>query len=35
MADGRIVEEGVPDGFFKNPQHNRTKKFLGEILASH
>jgi polar amino acid transport system ATP-binding protein len=35
MADGRIVEEGVPESFFKNPRHDRTRKFLGEILASH
>ena len=35
MADGSIVEEAVPETFFKNPQHNRTKKFLGEILSQH
>ncbi|WP_426409030.1 amino acid ABC transporter ATP-binding protein [Bradyrhizobium ganzhouense] len=35
MADGRIVEEGAPESFFKNPQHDRTRKFLGEILAAH
>jgi polar amino acid transport system ATP-binding protein len=33
MADGAIVEEGPPAEFFKNPRHDRTKKFLGEILA--
>ncbi|WP_456632060.1 amino acid ABC transporter ATP-binding protein [Bradyrhizobium sp. URHC0002] len=32
MADGAIVEEAVPETFFKNPRHDRTKKFLGEIL---
>ena len=35
MADGAIVEEAVPETFFKNPQHDRTRKFLGEILSSH
>jgi polar amino acid transport system ATP-binding protein len=35
MADGSIVEEAVPETFFKNPQHDRTKKFLGEILSQH
>jgi polar amino acid transport system ATP-binding protein len=35
MADGSIVEEAVPETFFKNPQHDRTKKFLGEILPQH
>jgi polar amino acid transport system ATP-binding protein len=33
MADGSIVEEGPPAEFFKNPKHERTKKFLGEILS--
>jgi len=35
MADGAIVEEGPPAGFFENPKHERTKKFLGEILPRH
>jgi polar amino acid transport system ATP-binding protein len=35
MADGAIVEEAVPETFFKNPRHDRTKKFLGEILRQH
>jgi len=35
MADGTIVEEGVPETFFGKPQHARTKKFLGEILSRH
>ena len=35
MADGSIVEQAVPETFFKNPQHDRTKKFLGEILSQH
>ena len=35
MAEGSIVEEGPPIEFFKNPQHARTRKFLGEILPQH
>jgi len=35
MAEGSIVEEGPPAEFFKNPQHARTRKFLGEILSQH
>ncbi|MFO1150586.1 MAG: amino acid ABC transporter ATP-binding protein [Alsobacter sp.] len=33
MAQGAIVEEGEPESFFRNPQHQRTRKFLGEILG--
>jgi polar amino acid transport system ATP-binding protein len=32
MADGRLVEEAPPAEFFSNPKHERTRKFLGEIL---
>ncbi|MCF6177900.1 MAG: amino acid ABC transporter ATP-binding protein [Geopsychrobacter sp.] len=32
MDDGYIVEENVPDEFFNNPQHKRTKEFLSQIL---
>ena len=32
MDGGMIVEENSPDEFFDNPQHNRTRKFLGQIL---
>ncbi|MGX4801993.1 amino acid ABC transporter ATP-binding protein [Bradyrhizobium guangdongense] len=35
MAEGQIIEEGGPDNFFRNPQHARTRQFLGEILAHH
>src|SRR5476649_1960210 len=35
MAQGRIVEEGPPAEFFSNPKHERTRKFLGEILPRH
>jgi polar amino acid transport system ATP-binding protein len=29
---GLIVEEGTPDHFFNNAQHDRTKLFLSQIL---
>lgn len=32
MADGEIVEVGTPDHFFENPQEDRTKLFLSQIL---
>lgn len=32
MDLGQIVEEGKPDDFFTNPQHERTKLFLSQIL---
>ncbi|AZO81492.1 glutamine ABC transporter ATP-binding protein [Bosea sp. Tri-39] len=35
MASGAIVEEGAPGEFFGNPRHERTRKFLGEILPRH
>nr|WP_281410835.1 amino acid ABC transporter ATP-binding protein [Rhizobium binae] len=35
MASGEIIEEAKPEIFFKSPQHERTKAFLGEILAHH
>ena len=30
--EGRIVEMGTPQHFFDNPQHERTKLFLSQIL---
>lgn len=30
--EGRIVEENSPEQFFTNPQHERTKLFLSQIL---
>jgi polar amino acid transport system ATP-binding protein len=33
MDRGEIVEEGTPDTFFTNPKHERTRTFLGQILA--
>ncbi len=32
MADGEIVEQNTPEEFFNNPQHERTKVFLDQIL---
>ena len=32
MADGQIVEVGTPDHFFDNPQEDRTKEVLSQIL---
>lgn len=32
MDGGHIVEENVPSDFFANPEHERTKLFLGQIL---
>ncbi len=30
--EGVIMEEGTPDQIFGNPQHERTKLFLSQIL---
>ncbi|MFE2524371.1 amino acid ABC transporter ATP-binding protein [Streptomyces sp. NPDC059382] len=32
MADGKIVEEAVPEQFFSNPRSDRAKDFLSKIL---
>ncbi len=32
VDEGRIIEEGTPDSFFDNPQHERTRVFLSQIL---
>ncbi len=32
MADGEVVEVGTPEHFFQNPQEDRTKLFLSQIL---
>jgi general L-amino acid transport system ATP-binding protein len=32
MADGQIVEVGTPEHFFTEPQEDRTKLFLSQIL---
>ena len=33
MDEGEIVEHNTPAEFFENPQHDRTKLFLSQILA--
>ncbi|MBW4595842.1 MAG: amino acid ABC transporter ATP-binding protein [Brasilonema angustatum HA4187-MV1] len=32
MDSGTIVEEATPNIFFQNPKHDRTRKFLSQIL---
>ena len=32
VDEGRIIEDGTPQHFFENPQHDRTKLFLSKIL---
>ena len=32
MDEGQIVEQNEPEQFFTNPQHERTKEFLSQIL---
>ncbi len=32
MDAGRVVETGTPEHFFTNPEHERTKLFLSQIL---
>ena len=32
MADGEVVEVGTPEHFFEDPQEDRTKLFLSQIL---
>ena len=33
MADGLVVEQGTAQDIFYNPQHERTKAFLKQVLA--
>ena len=33
MDAGEIIEENAPNEFFNNPQHDRTKLFLSQILS--
>ena len=33
MDEGEIVEENEPEGFFNNPESDRTKLFLSQILS--
>jgi polar amino acid transport system ATP-binding protein len=32
MDGGAIIEEGAPDEMFSNPQHERTREFLSQII---
>jgi general L-amino acid transport system ATP-binding protein len=32
MDQGEIIEQNTPDAFFDNPQNDRTKLFLSQIL---
>ena len=32
MDAGQIVEVNEPDAFFDNPQHERTRLFLSQVL---
>jgi general L-amino acid transport system ATP-binding protein len=32
MDEGRIVEVDTPNAFFDNPQHERAKHFLSQII---
>ena len=32
MSDGEIIEQAPPEEFFSNPQNEKTKNFLGQIL---
>ena len=32
MDNGRIVEQNTPENFFNNPNEERTKNFLNQIL---
>lgn len=32
MADGAVIESGPSKSILKNPQHERTRKFLGAVL---
>ncbi|MCV6615779.1 MAG: amino acid ABC transporter ATP-binding protein, partial [Cellvibrionaceae bacterium] len=33
MDQGQIVEQNEPEQFFENPQSDRTKLFLSQILG--
>ena len=33
MDEGQIVEDGAPADFFAHPKHERTRKFLSQILS--
>jgi polar amino acid transport system ATP-binding protein len=33
MDEGRLIESGKPEDFFRNPKHERTKLFMSKILT--
>jgi len=33
MDEGEVIESNTPHEFFDNPQHDRTKLFLSQILG--
>ena len=33
MDEGEIIEENTPTAFFDNPQNDRTKMFLSQIIV--
>ena len=33
MDEGEIVEENAPQAFFSNPENERTKLFLSQVLT--
>lgn len=35
LDEGRIVERGPPEQLFDNPEHDRTRQFLGELTDLH
>ena len=34
MAEGKIIEQAAPEKFFSNPENEKTRSFLGQILNS-
>ena len=34
MAEGQVVEQGTPAGFFANPREERSRAFLGKVLRA-
>ncbi|TGE32117.1 amino acid ABC transporter ATP-binding protein [Desulfosporosinus sp. Sb-LF] len=32
LSEGKVIEEGHPTEFFGNPKHERTKRFLNQVL---
>jgi polar amino acid transport system ATP-binding protein len=33
MDHGTVLEEAAPEDFFRNPQHDRAKQFLKQLLS--